>query len=180
MTGIGRQSGTKQAQYKGTHRIKPQQIPRSHATPPSSTTSTMAAMYPLFPILCLLSMICLLIPSAGHFRTGNSGTLVFIFWVFLLNLVSFVDTIVWHDNVRNPYPIWCDIGALHKRLLLSYPKFLQYVASKIIYLGPIGLTCATLCITRKLWKVSRVSTAFNTGKEVRTSLSCHHNSNLCV
>lgn len=108
-----RQTITKQRKRS----IKPinqwQAFGRCSCPPITSTMSAdldLSGTYPYFPIITFLGMVWVLVPSAGHFRKGNSGTLLLIFWIFSLNLIFFVDTIVWHANIRNPHPVWCDIG----------------------------------------------------------------------
>ncbi|KAK8846719.1 hypothetical protein IAR55_005806 [Kwoniella newhampshirensis] len=73
-----------------------------------------------------------LLPLPLHWRARNSGTLLLITWLFLGNLLGFVDDIVWWDNVNNPAPVWCDI------------------VSKILVGLPVGISASSLCITRRL------------------------------
>ena len=56
-----------------------------------------------------LSLVLLALPAPWHIRANNSGTILYIFWSFLGNLVYLINTVIWSGNIRNPSPIWCDI-----------------------------------------------------------------------
>lgn len=63
-----------------------------------------------FIIACGFATVLLLLPAPWHIRSKNSGTLLYIFWSLTGNVIYFVNAIVWNGNIRNPAPIWCDIG----------------------------------------------------------------------
>ncbi|KIM26532.1 hypothetical protein M408DRAFT_330503 [Serendipita vermifera MAFF 305830] len=91
-----------------------------------------------FTVACGFAILCLLLPAAWHIRSRNSGTLLYLAWSLTGNIIYFVNSIVWAENIRNPAPIWCDIS------------------SKLIVGLGVGLPCASLCIQRRLYTVSRV------------------------
>ncbi|KAG8848425.1 a-factor receptor [Serendipita sp. 411] len=92
-----------------------------------------------FTIGCAFAILLLLLPSPWHIRSKNPGTLLYIAWSLTANVIYFVNSIVWRGNIRNPAPVWCDI------------------ATKLIIGLSVGLPCASLCIQRRLYLVSRAS-----------------------
>ncbi|PVF96424.1 STE3-like pheromone receptor [Serendipita vermifera] len=102
-----------------------------------------------FVMGCAVAMILLLLPAAWHIRSRNSGTIIYIGWSLVGNLIYFVNSIVWAGNLRNPAPVWCDIS------------------TKIIVGLTVGLPCASLCIQRRLYLVSRVSSTSSTPEQRR-------------
>ena len=65
--------------------------------------------YPLAPILNLLAAFLVLIPLPYHTKYLNTGVCLFAVWTCAGCLITFVNTIVWHGNIRDG-PGWCDIG----------------------------------------------------------------------
>jgi hypothetical protein len=76
-----------------------------------------------FILACGFAILMLTLSSPWHIRNKNTGSLLYIFWSFTGNLIYFVDAIVWSENIRNPAPVWCDIGQC---LLLSFIYFLYF------------------------------------------------------
>jgi hypothetical protein len=72
-----------------------------------------------FMIFSLVAMLLVAIPTSWHWRAGNVGTLMSIGWIFIANLIFFVNSILWMDNVSNWAPVWCDISQLQVVLLVS-------------------------------------------------------------
>jgi pheromone a factor receptor len=64
-----------------------------------------------FIVGCASAIVCLLLPAAWHVRSKNSGTLLYLAWSLIGNLIYFVNSIAWAGNIGNPAPIWCDICA---------------------------------------------------------------------
>ncbi|KAG8809463.1 a-factor receptor, partial [Serendipita sp. 399] len=103
-----------------------------------------------FTLGCALAILCLLLPfpsliplplrsKSRNRHPPNPGTLLYFAWSLTGNLIYLVHSIVWNGNIRNPSPIWCDI------------------ATKLIIGLSVGLPCASLCIQRRLYLVSRVN-----------------------
>jgi pheromone a factor receptor len=103
---------------------------------------------PYFPIACAIATVLVLIPSPWHWKARNFGTLIFIFWTVVGNVIFFVKSIVWAGNLNNPAPIWCDIAT-----------------KLVVGLGP-GLPAASLCINRRLYLVASTKGASITRGEV--------------
>ncbi|WVF70103.1 hypothetical protein IAT40_004891 [Kwoniella sp. CBS 6097] len=87
-----------------------------------------------------IGALLLLMPLPLQWRARNSGTLLLITWLFLGNLLVFINCIVWWDSYSNPAPIWCDI------------------VSKILVGLPVGISASSLCITRRLVMIASSST----------------------
>lgn len=71
----------------------------------------MASTFPIVSIVNLLSCILVLLPlSRNSFQSWNIGVFMFPIWVAIECFIFGVNTIVWHDNVRDVIPVWCDIS----------------------------------------------------------------------
>ncbi|KIM66578.1 hypothetical protein SCLCIDRAFT_1211347 [Scleroderma citrinum Foug A] len=108
--------------------------------------------YPLFPVLAFLGFIVSLIPLPWHLQAWNSGTCSYMIWVALSCLVVFVNSVVWHGNVTNWAPVWCDIS------------------TKFLIGASVGIPASSLCISRRLYSISRVSTVSITRADKRRTV----------
>ncbi|KAF8597846.1 STE3-domain-containing protein [Ceratobasidium sp. AG-I] len=91
---------------------------------------------PAFPFFCALSIILVLLPLPWHVKVRNTGTLLYIGWTILGNLVFLVNSFVWSENLTNHAPIWCDIS------------------TKIIIGLSVGICAASLSINRRLYLIA--------------------------
>ncbi|KIJ64368.1 hypothetical protein HYDPIDRAFT_154822 [Hydnomerulius pinastri MD-312] len=91
---------------------------------------------PSLPAAAFLAAILVLVPLPWHWRARNIGTLAIMAWLFVLNLIYGINTIVWAGNVNNPVPVWCDI------------------TTKIIIGANSALPIATMCVCKHLELVS--------------------------
>ena len=68
--------------------------------------------YPLYPVSCILSAVMLLLVLLTSFvrQSWNLGVAFLCFWVFLENLTSGVNAVVWSDNADVKLYVYCDIG----------------------------------------------------------------------
>ncbi|OAV87231.1 hypothetical protein PTTG_09751 [Puccinia triticina 1-1 BBBD Race 1] len=85
-----------------------------------------------------LSLLCALIniaPAVSHLIQGHSGPAAFGIWVVILNLLGFINGIVWMDDAQDKAPIFCDVSA------------------KLTMVGPLGLLIANCCIIRYLARI---------------------------
>ncbi|EGN92606.1 hypothetical protein SERLA73DRAFT_127332 [Serpula lacrymans var. lacrymans S7.3] len=92
--------------------------------------------YPSLPAGAFIGAVLVLIPLPWHWRARNIGTLAIIAWLFVMNMIYFVNTIVWAGNVNNPAPVWCDI------------------TTKLIIGANTALPIATMCVCKHLELVS--------------------------
>ncbi|KAJ3759519.1 pheromone receptor [Lentinula raphanica] len=96
--------------------------------------------FPLFPICAFFGFVLSVIPLAWHFQAWNSGTCAFMIWVGCFCLVEFVNSLVWANNALNIAPIWCDISI------------------QLIGAAGVGIPASTLCITRRLYRITSTRT----------------------
>ena len=69
--------------------------------------------YPLFPVVSLLGCVVSFIPLPWHLQAWNAGTCIYMFWAGFASLIQFVNSVVWHGNMENVAPVWCDICTSH-------------------------------------------------------------------
>ncbi|KAF9265062.1 pheromone receptor [Marasmius fiardii PR-910] len=108
--------------------------------------------FPYFPILALLTSILVLIPLPWHLQQWNAGTCLFMLWSSIICLISFVNSLIWHGNVNNIAPVWCDIS------------------SQIILASNAGIAAATVCISRRLYMITALRGFYATREERRRAL----------
>jgi Pheromone A receptor len=106
-------------------------------------------LYPLYPIVGGIAIILCAIPIPAHWRAGNIATIMLGLWDLGMAIIVWIGTIVWHNNVDNPNPIWGDIVNFY------YAMF------------PTALASTTFCIQYRLWSIARARSVFITKKEVR-------------
>nr|AGC14678.1 pheromone receptor [Lentinula edodes]AGC14703.1 pheromone receptor [Lentinula edodes] len=104
--------------------------------------------FPLFPILSFLGFALSVIPLPWHFQAWNSGTCAFMLWVGCFCLILFIDSLIWADNAINSIPVWCDIS------------------SQIIAGAGVGIPASTLCISRRLYRLTSTRTVSITRDDV--------------
>lgn len=89
-------------------------IQRAVHLQPEVRRTTMYALtpYPITPVGCFFGIILALLPLLSRRQAWNTGVCMYAIWIALVNLITFVDTIIWHNNVHVVVPVWCDISAL--------------------------------------------------------------------
>ncbi|KAK1227874.1 a-factor receptor [Marasmius sp. AFHP31] len=108
--------------------------------------------FPFFPIFAFITFILALIPLPWHLQQWNAGTCLFMFWTSIVCLIHFVNALIWHGNVRNVAPVWCDIS------------------SQIIIASNAGLAAATVCISRRLYMITALRGFYSSKAERRRAL----------
>ncbi|KAJ3973665.1 pheromone receptor [Lentinula raphanica] len=96
--------------------------------------------FPLFSIFAFVGFVLTVIPLPWHFQAWNSGTCAFMLWVGSFCLVLFINSLIWADNALNTIPVWCDIS------------------SQILAGAGVGIPASTLCITRRLYRLTSTQT----------------------
>ncbi|KAI5119268.1 hypothetical protein M0805_007270 [Coniferiporia weirii] len=109
--------------------------------------------YPLYPIFVFISFILVLIPLPWHLQAWNVGTCAYMIWTAIACLNQFINSIVWRESVINFAPVWCDIS------------------SRIIIATSVAIPAASLTITRRLYKISRVQSVMASPKEKRAEMA---------
>lgn len=92
--------------------------------------------HPELPLFAFLTATLVLIPLPWHWRARNVATLSIIAWLFVVDVIFAVNSLVWAGNVNNPIPAWCDI------------------TSKIVIGASFALPLASLCICKHMEAVS--------------------------
>ncbi|KAK0460303.1 pheromone A receptor-domain-containing protein [Armillaria novae-zelandiae] len=108
--------------------------------------------YPAFPILAFIALVLVLVPLPWHLQAWNSGTCLFMIWTALALLNVFVNSIVWHNNVTDWAPVWCDIS------------------TRINIAASVAIPAASLCISRRLYKISACQTVTVTREDKRRDI----------
>jgi pheromone a factor receptor len=65
--------------------------------------------YSILPVAAFIAAFLVLVPAFWHWRARNVPTLSLIVWLFTLNVICGVNSLVWSDNVLDKAPVWCDI-----------------------------------------------------------------------
>lgn len=66
--------------------------------------------YPITPIGNAIGLVLALLPLLSQIRKLSLAIWGFAIWIAMANFATFVNTIVWHNNVNIVAPVWCDIG----------------------------------------------------------------------
>ncbi|KAJ4486637.1 pheromone receptor [Lentinula edodes] len=108
--------------------------------------------FPLFSTFAFLGFVLSVIPLPWHFQAWNSGTCAFMLWVGCFCLVLFINSLIWADNALNTVPVWCDIS------------------SQILAGAGVGIPASTLCITRRLYRLTSIQTVSITRDDKRRAI----------
>ncbi|KLO06020.1 fungal pheromone STE3G-protein-coupled receptor [Schizopora paradoxa] len=109
--------------------------------------------YPITPIACFLGVVLALLPLLSHIRKFSLGVWGFALWTAIANFIMFVNTIIWHDNVGNTAPVWCDI------------------TTKLQMGAGVGMTASSFVISLRLYKVTNRRTSVETRVQRRKAIS---------
>lgn len=108
--------------------------------------------YPIYPILAFLGLLASIVPLPWHLQAWNAGTCYYMIWTGLACLNQLINSIVWHGNVINWAPVWCDISI------------------RIILGSSVGIPAASLCINRRLHKIAKLQAVTVTRAEKRRAV----------
>ncbi|WFD35523.1 a-factor receptor [Malassezia cuniculi] len=87
----------------------------------------------------LLVAVLVLLPAPSHWRAKNASIILLILWLSIGNIITFFNRALWMNDYRNKAPVWCDVSI------------------KLSSAVSIGIPCATACIARRLYLISRPS-----------------------
>ncbi|CAH7667048.1 GPCR fungal pheromone mating factor [Phakopsora pachyrhizi] len=99
-----------------------------------------------------LSFLCGIInipPTLLHVVQGHSGPGAFGVWAVVLNLLAFVNGLLWRHDAVDRAPIFCDLS------------------SHVSQVGPLGLLIGNCCIMRYLAKIMTPNTTVEDQSEKR-------------
>ncbi|KAI0651378.1 pheromone A receptor-domain-containing protein [Trametes meyenii] len=106
-------------------------------------------MHRELPAASILAAILVLLPLPWHWRAGNVATLSIIVWLFAVNVIYAVDSLIWSHNVARVALVWCDI------------------TTKILIGANLALPAACMCICIHLEQVASVRQALTTRSQKR-------------
>ncbi len=66
--------------------------------------------YPITPIGNLIGTILALLPLVSQIRKLSIAVWGYAVWTAIYDFTTFVNTVIWHNNVNVEVPVWCDIG----------------------------------------------------------------------
>jgi hypothetical protein len=122
-------------------------------------------LYPVMSILCAVSLLCVL-STRVSLQAWNLGVMALCICLFLENLTTGVNTVVWRDNADVKAYVYCDIGSSFIFFGYSVLSNSQLVSHLQIFTSIVKPAC-TLVITRRLYRIgSLCSIEFTTSKEV--------------
>ncbi|KAK7680873.1 hypothetical protein QCA50_016183 [Cerrena zonata] len=90
-----------------------------------------------FPVGTILAAILVLLPLPAHWRARNVATISLIGWLFFMNVIYAVNSLVWSNNSLPRLLVWCDIttklqigaSSAIPACALCICKYLELVAS---------------------------------------------------
>ncbi|OSD03756.1 B mating type pheromone receptor [Trametes coccinea BRFM310] len=100
--------------------------------------------YPILPISAFIGAVLVLVPVPSHWRARNYATVSLVAWLFILDVIYGINSIVWRDNVEIKLLVWCDI------------------TTKLTIGASVALPAAAMCICKHLELVA-------SGRVVRVS-----------
>ncbi|KAI0297991.1 pheromone A receptor-domain-containing protein [Russula brevipes] len=122
-------------------------ITPSHKMPPPPNE--------LYTAFSFMVSYCVPFPSTGILKGGsawNAGTCLFMAWTGLGCLMQGINSIVWSKNMIDKAPVYCDIST---RIQVGLNA---------------ALPACTLCINRRLYKISTAKAVMPTGAEKRRAV----------
>ncbi len=81
-----------------------------YTTPSLETDMNPLTPYPITPVGSFLGCVLALLPLISHIRKLSLAVWGYALWIAVDCFQTFVNTIIWHDNVNIVAPVWCDIG----------------------------------------------------------------------
>ena len=128
----------------------------------------MPAMTTFAAVLNLISSFMALVPILWQVQRGNVGTCAFAIWASFGCLSTGVNAVLWHDNVIDVAPAWCDICTYVSVKLLSIDMTTtSNLATRIFIAASVGLPAATVVITRQLYRSTSLCQVIVQDREVR-------------
>ncbi|KAJ6451995.1 pheromone receptor Rcb2 B43 [Mycena vitilis] len=103
-----------------------------------------SSMHPELVPIAFISAFSLGLALPWHWRARNVATLSIIFWLFIVNMIFAIDSIIWANSIDVVAAVWCDI------------------TTKLIIGSNFALPAACLCICIHLEQVSSVRSARTT------------------
>ncbi|KAI0250465.1 pheromone A receptor-domain-containing protein [Lactifluus subvellereus] len=103
----------------------------------------------LYTVFSFIGFVMCAIPMYWHLKAQNIGTCLYMAWTGLGCLIQCVNSIMWNKNMVNRAPVYCDIVA---RIQAGHNA---------------AIPACSLCINRRLYKISTAQTSIVTRAEKR-------------
>ncbi|KAF7327402.1 Pheromone B alpha 1 receptor [Mycena kentingensis (nom. inval.)] len=105
-----------------------------------------------FSAVAFTGFVLSMIPLPWHLEAFNVGTVLYMLWTGLACLVLFINSIVWHNNVIDWSPTWCDIST----------HFMNDFN--------LAIPATSLCINRRLYQIASVRTVTKSKAEKQRAI----------
>ncbi|KLO05873.1 STE3-domain-containing protein [Schizopora paradoxa] len=109
--------------------------------------------YPITPIGSFMGVVLALLPLTSHIRKLGLGVWGFALWTASANLILFVNTILWHNNVENTAPVWCDIS------------------TKLQFGANFGMAASSSAVSLHLYKMTHRRVFLETQRQKRKTIA---------
>ncbi|KAF7312246.1 Pheromone B alpha 1 receptor [Mycena indigotica] len=106
----------------------------------------------VFSAFAFIGFVLSFIPLPWHLQAWNVGTCLYMIWTGLACLTLFVNSIIWHNNMLDWAPVWCDIST----------HFMNGFN--------LAIPATSLCINRRLYQIASVKTVTKTKQEQRRAI----------
>ncbi|KAI0791955.1 pheromone A receptor-domain-containing protein [Abortiporus biennis] len=107
---------------------------------------------PVITAFSFITFVLVSIPTWWLVDAGNVGGLLYIWWIATLNLIQFINTVIWKDNAVNYAPGWCDFVVRYN------------------HIGSIGIIVAGLVVARRTCLLAHGSYALQTWQDKRREM----------
>ncbi|KAL0956092.1 hypothetical protein HGRIS_002260 [Hohenbuehelia grisea] len=106
----------------------------------------------VYSTFAFIGFLLVCIPLPWHLEAWNTGTCLYMIWTGLACLIQFVNSMIWTGNTIDWAPVWCDI------------------TTRILIAVPVAIPAASLCINRRLYKISKVTIVSTTKTDRRRAI----------
>ena len=111
--------------------------------------------YPQLPVGAFIAAALVLFPLPSYWRSKNVATLSLILWLFLMNLIYGLNSLVWADNASPRWLVWCDISGSSllwiSFLYVSLTRFwVRLTATKLMIGASHAIPAAAMCVCKHL------------------------------
>ncbi|KAF9458256.1 pheromone receptor [Collybia nuda] len=106
----------------------------------------------VYSLFAFIGFVVALIPLRWHLDAWNAGTCLYMLWTAIACLNQFINSVVWSGSMVDDLPGWCDISV------------------RIIVGASTAIPAASLCINRRLYRISRLQTAKVSDAEKRREM----------
>jgi len=106
----------------------------------------------VYTVFSFIGFVLCAIPFYWHLEAWNTGTCMYMAWTGIGCLIQCINSIVWNGNMVNRAPVYCDI-VTHIQVGLN-----------------VAIPACSLCINRRLFKITRGNVVSITSSEKRRAV----------